>query len=101
MEKGQKCFIAYDDNDLKSGSFLFEGETHTMGNALRQTIVSNPDVDFAAYSVPHPAESKMKLRIQCNDSTNIIEAVNRGLDNFAQWCQNVETEFDAAVAPLL
>ena len=101
MEKEQKCSIAYDNTDGTSGSFLFEGETHTMGNALRQTIVANPNVDFCAYSVPHPAEAKMRLRIQCNESTNIIEAIDQGLDNFSQWCQNVESEFDAAIAPFL
>ena len=98
MDK-QKCVIAFDNNDPSSGSFLFEGETHTMGNALRQTISANPDVEFCAYSVPHPAEQKMRLRIQCEPGKNIIDAIERGLDNFGQWCQNIENEFDVAVAP--
>lgn len=101
MEKEHRCTIAYDNTTGTSGSFLFEGETHTMGNALRQTIVSNPEVDFCAYSVPHPAEAKMRLRIQCNESTNIIKAIDQGLDKFSEWCQNVENEFDNAIAPYL
>ncbi|OHT09688.1 RNA polymerase Rpb3/Rpb11 dimerization domain containing protein [Tritrichomonas foetus] len=97
MEK-QKCVISFDNNDPSSGSFLFDGETHTIGNALRQTIVSNPDVEFCAYSVPHPAETKIKIRIQCEEGKNIIEALGRGLDNFSQWCQNVEDAFDLSAA---
>ena len=96
MEKTKKCTISFDNTDAKSGSFLFEGETHTMGNALRQTIIANPKVDFCAYSVPHPAESKMRLRIQCSENENIISAMNQGLDDFSQWCQNLKDEFERA-----
>jgi DNA-directed RNA polymerase I and III subunit RPAC2 len=91
------CTISLDDpNDPSSGSFLFQGETHTMGNALRQAINPNPAVRFCGYSVPHPAEKKMRIRIQAKKDSNIIDIVNQGLDDFSQWCTNLEHEFDAA-----
>jgi DNA-directed RNA polymerase I and III subunit RPAC2 len=94
-----RCAIALDDpGNLSSGSFLFEGETHTMGNALRQAINPNPVVQFCGYSVPHPAEEKMRIRIQAQAGANIIDIINQGLDDFAQWCGNVETDFDEAFA---
>jgi DNA-directed RNA polymerase I and III subunit RPAC2 len=96
-----KCTISFDEsNDPASGSFLFEGETHTMGNALRQTIGCNPSVEFCGYSVPHPAENKMRIRIQAEPGNSIIDIMNRGIDDFALWCDNVGQAFDAATAHL-
>ena len=39
-------------------------ENHTMGNALRYLLMKDKDVDLAGYSILHPSESKMNLRIQ-------------------------------------
>ena len=101
--EASKCSIAFDEDGVpSSGSFLFEGETHTMGNALRQAIIPNPDVEFCGYSVPHPAEVKMRIRIQARpekeDGTpnSIIDIMNQGLDDFSQWCENVQGKFQEA-----
>lgn len=65
-----------------AASFEFIEEDHTLGNALRHIImkkydhavpwlhadsnfvVASPQVEFCGYSIPHPAEKKMNLRIQ-------------------------------------
>ncbi|KAL4941428.1 DNA-directed RNA polymerase [Aspergillus oleicola] len=47
-----------------AASFQFEGEGHTLGNALRYAIMKNPDVEFCGYTIPHPSEAKMNVRIQ-------------------------------------
>lgn len=39
-------------------------EDHTLGNALRHVLMQNKEVDFCGYSVPHPSEPKMNLRLQ-------------------------------------
>ncbi|CAN0209296.1 unnamed protein product, partial [Hapterophycus canaliculatus] len=39
-------------------------EDHTLGNALRHVLMENKEVDFCGYSVPHPSEPKMNLRLQ-------------------------------------
>jgi DNA-directed RNA polymerase subunit L len=33
---------------------LIEGETHTFCNLLQDVLLSNDDVEFAGYRVPHP-----------------------------------------------
>lgn len=54
---------------------VFHGEDHTLGNSLRYVLarefvhlhssfLCSKDVDFAGYTVPHPAEAKMNIRIQ-------------------------------------
>jgi DNA-directed RNA polymerase I and III subunit RPAC2 len=64
-----------------AASFQFDEEDHTLGNALRYIIMKklvyligmceknadfllSPDVEFCGYSIPHPSEDKMNLRIQ-------------------------------------
>ena len=34
------------------------------GNALRHVLICNQDVEFAGYSVPHPSEPIVQLRVQ-------------------------------------
>lgn len=45
-------------------SFQIEREDHTLGNSLRYFISKNPDVEFCGYTIPHPSETKMNIRIQ-------------------------------------
>ena len=40
-------------------TFVFKGETHTLGNALKNVILLNPQVIFCGYSMPHPAEDQV------------------------------------------
>ncbi|EEA18941.1 DNA-directed RNA polymerase I and III 14 KDA polypeptide [Talaromyces marneffei ATCC 18224] len=47
-----------------AASFQFKEEGHTLGNALRYVIMKNPKVEFCGYTIPHPSEAKMNLRIQ-------------------------------------
>ena len=48
----------------KNATFVIVNEDHTLGNCIRYCLNCNPDVSFAGYSVPHPAEPKLNLRIQ-------------------------------------
>ena len=47
----------------KLKTFVFENETHTLANALRQTLqCDQKGVSFCGYSSPHPAEAKLNFR---------------------------------------
>jgi DNA-directed RNA polymerase subunit L len=68
----------------KAASFQIEKEDHTLGNALRYFINKksvarsvdinqlehanpcehSPDVEFCGYTIPHPSETKMHIRVQ-------------------------------------
>ena len=50
--------------DAASATFTLHHEDHTMGNTLRYVLNKNPAVSFVGYSVPHPAEPKLQLRLQ-------------------------------------
>ncbi|OJJ52636.1 hypothetical protein ASPSYDRAFT_164273 [Aspergillus sydowii CBS 593.65] len=79
-----------------AASFQFEGEGHTLGNALRYAIMKNPDVEFCGYTIPHPSESKMNIRIQTYDTTTAVEALEKGLDSLMDLCDVVTDKFTAA-----
>jgi DNA-directed RNA polymerase subunit L len=34
--------------------FILKGERHTLPNLLRETLLQDPNVTFAAYTLPHP-----------------------------------------------
>ncbi|KAI4105433.1 MAG: hypothetical protein LQ345_007227 [Seirophora villosa] len=56
----------------------------------------HPEVELCGYSIPHPSEAKMNLRIQTYDSTTVYDALERGLDNLMDLCDVVESNFTAA-----
>nr|AQS22690.1 DNA-directed RNA polymerases I and III subunit rpac2 [Pseudodiaptomus poplesia] len=45
-------------------TFIFHNESHTLGNTLRTMLLHNPQVTFAGYTIPHPSEDIMHLRVQ-------------------------------------
>lgn len=83
-------------NDDKSKTFVFDDEGHTLGNALRCIVSSYKDVEFCAYTVPHPAESKMHFRIQMREG-KAVDALSRGLQDLVKMCDHTMVSFDKAL----
>ncbi|KAF4543488.1 putative dna-directed rna polymerase i and iii 14 kda polypeptide protein [Lasiodiplodia theobromae] len=79
-----------------AASFEFENEDHTLGNALRYIIMKNPAVEFCGYSIPHPSENKMNLRIQTYDDVSVYDVLEQGLDDLAELCDVVIDKFTVA-----
>lgn len=94
-------------------------EDHTLGNALRYVLVRTPKVDFAGYSVPHPAENKLHIRVQTNGALFCVFAAvphphcvslcvficagepgqkvfREGIETLISICDHIEQTFDAA-----
>ncbi len=77
-----------------SRTFVFIGESHTLGNALKTVILhNNPEVAFAGYSIPHPAEDQMLLRIQTTEATTAQDALRKGLEDLKAICGVVNDKF--------
>lgn len=79
-----------------AASFQFDGEDHTLGNALRYIIMKNPDVEFCGYSIPHPSEAKMNLRIQTYDGVSVYTVLEKGLEDLMNMCDVVEDKYKIA-----
>ncbi|WLF76504.1 RNA polymerase subunit AC19 [Lodderomyces elongisporus] len=80
--------------DGTSASFQILDEDHTLGNALRYMIMKNPEVEFCGYSIPHPSENKLNVRIQTYGNISAVEALHQGLDNLSELCDVVEEKFE-------
>ncbi|OAX81183.1 DNA-directed RNA polymerase I and III subunit RPAC2 [Emergomyces africanus] len=76
-----------------AASFQFDKEDHTLGNALRYVIMKNPEVEFCGYTMPHPSEAKMNLRIQTYDTTNVFAVLEKGFDDLMDLCDSVTETF--------
>lgn len=83
--------------DGTASSFQVLDEDHTLGNALRYIIMKNPEVEFCGYSIPHPSENKLNIRIQTYGNISAVEALHQGLDNLAELCTSIEDKFSEKI----
>jgi DNA-directed RNA polymerases I and III subunit RPAC2 len=76
---------------LSMSTYQFLDEDHTLGNLLRAQLCSNPSVEFTGYSLPHPSENIMNLRIQANKSTD--DVLEEALDQVIAICDDLEKKW--------
>ena len=89
MSGKEKIEVAEEDKlkivpDKEEGDFnctyTFQNEDHTLGNILRYMLMKDPHTLFCGYSIPHPSEDLMNVRLQTKEKTTneIMEnAMNR------------------------
>jgi len=86
--------------EIGSSSFQIKDEDHTLGNALRYMVMKNPHVEFCGYSIPHPSENVMNIRIQIypeyEQETRPVDALMKGLDDLNDLCTHVRGTFQDA-----
>ena len=83
-------------------------------------VANSPEVEFCGYSIPHPSEAKMNVRIQTygmtpldfhgsglvtfirnadnkvQEGTTVYDALEKGFDDLADLCDVVEERFTKA-----
>jgi len=79
-----------------SATFVFGNEDHTLGNALRYILSQQPNSGFVGYSVPHPYEPKMNIRLQSENRT-ALETLKRGLVDLEETANLLDDYFIQAV----
>ncbi|KAJ3214353.1 RNA polymerase subunit AC19 [Dinochytrium kinnereticum] len=85
--------LSTDFDDLSSKTFSIRDEDHTLGNSLRYIIMKNPNVTFCGYTIPHPSEYKINLRIQTNGDITAAQALQKGLDDLVDLLEHVRGTF--------
>ncbi|CAM9423763.1 unnamed protein product, partial [Chrysoparadoxa australica] len=71
-------------------------QDHTLGNSLRHVLMQNKQTDFCGYSVPHPSEPKMNIRLQTHGEP-AVKVLKQGLDDLTTICDSVKGALDEAV----
>jgi DNA-directed RNA polymerases I and III subunit RPAC2 len=72
-----------------SRTFAIGNEDHTIGNALRHVLLQNSQVEFAGYSVPHPAEPVVHIRVQTYEPMTAIQALQESCQTLSHQCDMV------------
>jgi DNA-directed RNA polymerase I and III subunit RPAC2 len=84
-------------SDTSAATFTLHNEDHTIGNSLRYVLNKDPQVSFVGYSVPHPSEPKMNLRIQTVGPW-ATSALHGALGTLYEITAHTKDTFDQAVA---
>jgi DNA-directed RNA polymerases I and III subunit RPAC2 len=70
-------------------TFALGNEDHTLGNAVRHVLLQDESVTFTGYSVPHPAEPVVHIRVQTNHQTTATAALRSACNVLASQCDIV------------
>ena len=80
--------------DRTCATYCFKAEDHTLGNLLRFVLIKNPDVEFCGYSISHPSESDMNLRLQTTGKGS-NRVITKGLKALRKVIDTTENKFNA------
>jgi DNA-directed RNA polymerase I and III subunit RPAC2 len=78
-------------------TFTLKDEDHTMGNTIRYMLNKNPQVSLAGYSVPHPMETSVNVRVQTTGEVTATAAMRDALLDIISVCDHVHDTFGDAV----
>ena len=70
-------------------TYSLQNEDHTLGNCLRYQLNKNPGVALAGYSVPHPMERKVNVRVQTIQPLTADGAMREALLDVVSICEHV------------
>ncbi|KAG9439496.1 hypothetical protein H6P81_019661 [Aristolochia fimbriata] len=82
--------------DPSSSTFSLSDEDHTLANPLRYTLNQDSRVAFCGYSIPHPSENRVNIRVQTIGHP-AKDVLKDALQDLMLICQHVRITFDKAV----
>ncbi|CAI8592083.1 unnamed protein product [Vicia faba] len=83
-------------SDLSKSTFCLVDEDHTFANSVRFTLNQDPRVTFSGYSIPHPSENRVNVRVQTTGDP-ASEVLKDGCQDLMLICQHVRSTFEKAV----
>jgi DNA-directed RNA polymerase I and III subunit RPAC2 len=84
--------FAVKEGEETSATFVFGNEDHTLGNCLRHVLMQRPETEFCGYSVPHPYEPKMNVRLQTKGKP-ALEVLKDGLKDLRETAITIDEAF--------
>ncbi|RZB54056.1 DNA-directed RNA polymerases I and III subunit RPAC2-like [Glycine soja] len=83
--------------DQSKSTFSLVDEDHTFANAVRFTLNQDPRVSFCGYSIPHPSDNRVNIRVQTTGDPS-REVLKDACQDLMLMCQHVRSTFDKAVS---
>jgi DNA-directed RNA polymerase subunit L len=75
----------------------FSGEGHTLLNLLQSSLLEDPEVEMAGYSMPHPLMDRGKMFIKLRKGDKHLEAVRRAVAAAGGKLDEFLSEFEASL----
>lgn len=82
-----------------SRTFAIGNEDHTLGNSIRHVLMNTSKVEFAGYSVPHPSEPVVHIRVQTSKTKNEQDR-ERASDVLKEACETLVAQCDLVIDQL-
>ncbi|GMI97147.1 RNApolymerase 14 kDa subunit [Hibiscus trionum] len=82
--------------DNSAATFSLTDEDHTLANSVRFTLNQDPRVTFCGYSIPHPSEARVNIRVQTTGDP-ASEVLKDACQDLMLMCRHVRSTFDKAV----
>lgn len=89
LKQAVTAFAVKGTGPATARTFCIGDEDHTIGNAVRHVLMQNRNVEFAGYSVPHPADPVVQIRVQTATTTTAAAALKQACQTLYEQCDHV------------
>ena len=91
----EKVQLLNQTDDRTCATYSIENEDHTLGNLLRWMLCKDERVELAAYSIPHPSDNRIHLRIQTSSCPATV-VLDDAMTNLIELVDYLETTWETA-----
>lgn len=84
------------ENELTK-NFKLENEDHTLGTLLTFILDKMPETEFCAYTIRHPTENVLYLRLKVKQGNNVTEVFKKGVNELKKALDIIEKKFIQAM----
>jgi len=74
--------------------FIFPDTDHTVGSLLQDELLTDSNVLFCAYDVPHPLKKEMHLHLLTIEQDESKKCINNSIDTILKNINVFEKEFN-------
>ena len=88
-----KIEIKKSDTNITAFDFIFFNEDDTLGNLLQSHLFKDDSVDYVAYSIPHPLDNKLLLRLSLkkeSDKSNMKKSLESVINSIKLIIKNTK-----------
>eukprot|EP00163_Fabomonas_tropica_P029150 TRINITY_DN6159_c0_g1_i1.p1 TRINITY_DN6159_c0_g1~~TRINITY_DN6159_c0_g1_i1.p1 ORF type:complete len:128 (-),score=41.59 TRINITY_DN6159_c0_g1_i1:155-538(-) len=94
LEEGEKkVTIEHDTKISNAVTFTVQKEDHTLGNLVRMQLLQDKNILFAGYKIPHPLENYVIFKVQANENSTPVDAVQGALQDLQTELGHIRDAF--------